>query len=121
MKKIITILFILLCAVHSASAQKFLDELQKKQQGQGSVTVTQSKEITDLVNGTAAVKGTTNSTSPTTTTPQDDKTAAQKEKEKEEEKEPNSRDKVYLLCNAQKVDYSVKDPESHKIYCYKLL
>lgn len=42
-------------------------------------------------------------------------------KEKEEEKEPNNRDKVYLLCNAQKVDYSVKDPESHKIYCYKLL
>ena len=84
MKKIITILFILLCAVHSASPQKFLDELQKKQQGQGSVTVTQSKEITDLVNGTAAVKGTTNNTSPTTTTPQDDKTAAQKEKEKED-------------------------------------
>ena len=84
MKKIITILFILLCAAHSASAQKFLDDLQKKQQGQGSVTVTQSKEITDLVNGTSAVKGTPNTTSPTTTTPQDDKTAAQKEKEKED-------------------------------------
>lgn len=84
MKKIITILFILLCAAHSASAQKFLDDLQKKQQGQGSVTVTQSKEITDLVNGTSAVKGTPNNTSPTTTTPQDDKTAAQKEKEKED-------------------------------------
>jgi hypothetical protein len=84
MKKIITILFILLCAAHSASAQKFLDDLQKKQQGQGSVTVTQSKEITDLVNGTSAVKGTPNNTSPTTTTLQDDKTAAQKEKEKED-------------------------------------
>lgn len=84
MKKIITILFILLCAAHSASAQKFLDDLQKKQQGQGSVTVTQSKEITDLVNGTSAVKGTPNNTSPTTTTPQDDKSAAQKEKEKED-------------------------------------
>lgn len=84
MKKIITILFILLCAAHSASAQKFLDDLQKKQQGQGSVTVTQSKEITDLVNGTSAVKGTPNNTSPTTMTPQDDKTAAQKEKEKED-------------------------------------
>lgn len=40
---------------------------------------------------------------------------------KEKDKKPNDGDKIYLLCNAQKVDYSVKDPESHKIYCYKLL
>ncbi len=32
-------------------AQKFIDELQKKEQGQGTVTVTQSAEITELVNG----------------------------------------------------------------------
>ena len=39
----------------------------------------------------------------------------------EKEKEPNSGDKVYLLCNAQMVDFNVKDPDSYKIYCYKLL
>ena len=54
MKKLITILLIL-CAASTASAQNFLDELQKKQQGQGTVTVTESKEISDLVNGTAAL------------------------------------------------------------------
>ena len=54
MKKLITILLIL-CAATTASAQNFLDELQKKQQGQGTVTVTESKEISDLVNGTAAL------------------------------------------------------------------
>lgn len=54
MKKLITILLIL-CATSTASAQNFLDELQKKQQGQGTVTVTESKEISDLVNGTAAL------------------------------------------------------------------
>ena len=35
----------------SISAQTFMDHLQKKTQGQGTVTVTQSKEINDLVNG----------------------------------------------------------------------
>lgn len=54
MKKLITILLIL-CAASTASAQNFLDELQKKQQGQGTVTVTESKEISDLVNGSAAL------------------------------------------------------------------
>lgn len=54
MKKLITILLIL-CAATTASAQNFLDELQKKQQGQGTVTVTESKEISDLINGTAAL------------------------------------------------------------------
>ena len=54
MKKLITILLIL-CAASTVSAQNFLDELQKKQQGQGTVTVTESKEISDLVNGTAAL------------------------------------------------------------------
>ena len=34
-----------------ANAQKFLDTLKQKQQGQGTVTVTQSKEIDELVNG----------------------------------------------------------------------
>lgn len=39
----------------------------------------------------------------------------------ENNKKPNDGDRAYLLCNSQKVNCKVKDPESHKIYCYKLL
>lgn len=34
-----------------AQAQNYLDHLQQQKAGQGKVTVTQSPEITDLVNG----------------------------------------------------------------------
>ena len=52
MKKII-IVIIGLCAVLSGNAQTYLDHVQQKQVGQGTVTVTESKAIDDLVNGTA--------------------------------------------------------------------
>ncbi len=44
-------MFIAMTSAVSISAQTFMDHLQKKTQGQGTVTVTQSKEINDLVNG----------------------------------------------------------------------
>ncbi len=47
---VITTLFFL-CAASNACAQKYLDTLKQKNQGQGTVTVTQSKEIDELVNG----------------------------------------------------------------------
>lgn len=43
-----------LAVVMTANAQTFLDELQRPVAGQGAVTVTQSKEIDDLVNGKGA-------------------------------------------------------------------
>jgi hypothetical protein len=58
MRKFI-IVFICLCAALNSNAQTYLDHVQQKQVGQGTVTVTESKEIDDLVNGTtdaAAVK-----------------------------------------------------------------
>lgn len=51
MKKIVATLIISLCAITAVNAQTFLENLQKKQKGQGTVTVTQSKDIDDLVNG----------------------------------------------------------------------
>lgn len=51
MKKFVIILFIAMTSAVSISAQTFMDHLQKKTQGQGTVTVTQSQEINDLVNG----------------------------------------------------------------------
>ena len=41
--------------VNSVSAQTFLDDLRQDKAGQGKVTVTQSKEIDELVNGKANV------------------------------------------------------------------
>ena len=49
--KVMIILSLYLFTTVPGHAQKFIDELQKKQQGQGTVTVTQSAEITELVNG----------------------------------------------------------------------
>lgn len=56
------IISLLLCIAAAADAQTFIDRLQKKTAGQGSVTVTQDAGITNLVNGpktaTAPVKKT---------------------------------------------------------------
>ena len=49
-KIVITLLLIVACTA-SAYGQTFLEHLQKQQQGQGIVTVTQSKELDNLVNG----------------------------------------------------------------------
>ena len=61
MKQFVTILITILCMPMVGNAQTYLDHLKQKTQGQGTVTVTQSKAIDELVNGKIA-------------TPQDDKT-----------------------------------------------
>lgn len=56
MKQFVTLLFVALCSAVAANAQNYLDHLQQNAQGQGTVTVTQSKEIDDLVNGSSQVQ-----------------------------------------------------------------
>ena len=51
MKQFVTFVFIILFSFISANAQSFTDHLQKSTQGKGVVTVNQSKEIDELVNG----------------------------------------------------------------------
>ncbi len=77
MKQFVATLFILVSAATTASAQ-YTERLQEQRQGQGTVTVTQSKEIDDLVNGspkkpatttTTTTRTTTTTTRPATTTP----------------------------------------------------
>ncbi len=51
MKQFVIIIITALCAAATADAQTFTDHLRQKQQGKATVTVTQSKEIDDLVNG----------------------------------------------------------------------
>ena len=73
MKQFVTLLFFALCSAIAANAQNYLDHLQQKSQGQGTVVVTQSKEIDDLVNGSnqvdqpATAVGKTNAGKPATT------------------------------------------------------
>lgn len=68
MKKQVAITAMLMCLVATANAQSFLDHLQDKQT-KGSVTVTQSKEIDDLVNGKQIAIPTTPATTTTPATP----------------------------------------------------
>lgn len=51
MKQFVAILLLTLSATITASAQTFLDRLQRQQKNQGKVTVTQSAAIDELVNG----------------------------------------------------------------------
>lgn len=76
MKKLI-IFIIVLCAAITGNAQNYLDHIQQKQQGSGSVTVTQNKEIDELVNGKPQQESETTKTETTkknVTTPNSEET-----------------------------------------------
>lgn len=51
MKQFVSLLIIILCSTMTSQAQTYLDHLKQKNQGQGVVTVNQSKAIEELVNG----------------------------------------------------------------------
>jgi hypothetical protein len=51
MKQFVIILFVTLCSAVNINAQTYLEHIQKKVQGEGTVTVSQSKEIDELING----------------------------------------------------------------------
>lgn len=98
MKRLITIVILCVGCV-AANAQTFTQRLQKSNAGEGKVTVTQSKEIDDLVNGpqnvnpqsTQTTQG--NQNSPTTQTTQ--KTLApQKQAEEKERPQQSQRPQI---------------------------
>lgn len=97
MRQFIIIITLFGMSAISASAQNFLEHLQKKEAGKGIVTVKQSKEIDELVNGNAKT------TPQPTTKPADKKdsspsgksmTKLADSKAKEGEKAENSTPKV---------------------------
>ena len=53
MNKFVTLFIITICSVTFADAQTFLEHLQHNDPGKASVTVSQSKDIDELVNGKA--------------------------------------------------------------------
>lgn len=80
---IITILFsILMCLAGAlpAKAQTFTEQLQHSKAGQGTVTVIESKEITDLVNGPAVKKQDDTGNKPADKAQAGKKTAAEHDK-----------------------------------------
>ena len=86
MKKLACFLWLMLCATLSVSAQTFLDHVKKREAGMGVVTVTQSKEIDDLVNGRAATKATTQPQEKNEAMPKSAGTTQKPDKEKKETK-----------------------------------
>lgn len=56
MKQFVTYIILLLCFSVTATAQTYLEQLQKRIPGLGHVTITQSKAIDELVNGKGNVK-----------------------------------------------------------------
>lgn len=57
MKKITVTMLLALCVQSGVYAQKYLDKLQAGKQGEGTVTISQSKTISDLVNGKSVTEG----------------------------------------------------------------
>ena len=82
------------------SAQSYLEHLQQKTQGLGTVSVHQSKEIDDLVNGAVPVA---KPVAKTTTSPTQN-TAANTEKTAEEEKKEEPKELVALKPDMPKTE-----------------
>lgn len=68
MKPFVTLLFIIISSAITTNAQTYLEHLKQKTNGQGTVTVNQSKQIDELVNGKKPKEKEDNTPSKTTST-----------------------------------------------------
>ena len=84
MKRVLSILPFCFFTFLPLSAQSYLEHLQQKTQGLGTVSVHQSKEIDDLVNGAVPVA---KPVAKTTTSPTQNTTANTEKTAEEEKKE----------------------------------
>ena len=127
MKRLLTIA-ILCVGCAAASAQTFTQRLQKSNAGEGKVTVTQSKEIDDLVNGPQDVvpqstpntqSNQKNPTTPTTQKPLDpQKPDSAKSAEKEKPQQPE-RPQVTALPDTTP-DTTYTEPRKKVLKGYKV-
>ena len=100
LKKVCVVLPFYLFTFLPLSAQSYLEHLQQKTQGLGTVSVHQSKEIDDLVNGAVPVA---KPVAKTTTSPTQN-TAANTEKTAEEEKKEEPKERVALKPDMPKTE-----------------
>ncbi len=92
MKQFVITLFIILSSSVTCQAQKYLDHIQQKAPGLGTVTVHQSKAIDELVNGKATAPQDNKTT--TKTTPQDNKTVEPQHKSEVQHKTTETQHKT---------------------------
>ena len=100
-KRVLSVLPLYLFTFLPLSAQSYLEHLQQKKQGLGVVSVHQSKDIDNLVNG--AITTTRPTPKPTTTTTQPTTTTADEKNTKEESKE-EPKERVALKPDMPKID-----------------
>ena len=121
MKRLITIA-ILCVGCATANAQTFTQRLQKSNAGEGKVTVTQSKEIDDLVNGPQDVVTQSSQTTPTTQKTQTTPTTQKPDSAKSEEKEkpqPSERPQITTLPDTTP-DTTYTEPRKKVLKGYKV-
>ena len=104
MKRVLSILPFCFFTFLPLSAQSYLEHLQQKTQGLGTVSVHQSKEIDDLVNGKVSVTQPVRTTTTTTATTPTQNTAANTEKTAEEEKKEEPKERVALKPDMPKTE-----------------
>lgn len=122
LKKIILLITLMVCALNM-SAQTYLDHLQQKLAGIGSVTIVQSNDISNLVNGTAKKTATpSKATTPTKTTANQQATKPIVQKEHSNASKNNQEnDSYYSEAENTEVDTSKKlMRNSHKINGYRV-
>ena len=106
----------------AANAQTFTQRLQKSNAGEGKVTVTQSKEIDDLVNGPQDVVTQSSQTTPTTQKTQTTPTTQKPDSAKSEEKEkpqPSERPQITTLPDTTP-DTTYTEPRKKVLKGYKV-
>ena len=123
MKQFVLILIVVICSTSKTFGQNFLNHLQQQDQGTGQVTVKQSKEIDELVNGkTAIIQDDKTKSTPTTKTlhpsvldkqAQEHKNIAERKPTSTEHKLSNDQGKKPETAKKQDPD-SIKKPEHHE-------
>ena len=106
----------------AANAQTFTQRLQKSNAGEGKVTVTQSKEIDDLVNGPQDVVTQSSQTTPTTQKTPTTSTTQKPDSAKSEEKEkpqPSERPQITTLPDTTP-DTTYTEPRKKVLKGYKV-
>lgn len=94
MRQFVALLFVLVWTATTANAQ-FTQQLQQPKQGQGKVTITQSQEIDDLVNGKQKINPaatTTNTAKPKPQTQAEKPTPTKQDVKQEPKKEPEKKE-----------------------------
>ena len=115
MKRLLTIA-ILCVGCAAANAQTFTQRLQKSNTGEGKVTVTQSKEIDDLVNGPQDVKTQNTQSNPNTQSNQSTQKTQILQKQAEEKEKPQQPQRPQITTQPEMtIDTTYTDEPRKKV------